>query len=166
MKQSKKILLVTIIVVSLICFQGCVSKEASTSSSPFGMEIYRFCVENRAEFCVIKVKQILEQHGADDPSIKQGFIEAGGVEENWVRYSQAARDVEFDSGVTYAEKLKVEKIMDADIVEYVKATLKNASKTKKLAFSAGFVSAFEGREQRKRALDHFYTLWLWAMPSE
>lgn len=126
-----------------------------------GKKLFAFIKHHQHEWAVIGLRESLEEVNLED--CKSSFLEEGSTEADWQLLLEASKNPEFENGLRYAEKLKAEKILDVDIVEYMKSTLRNAGDASKLGFSAGFISNFA---ERNRALNHLHTLWIWAMPSE
>lgn len=127
-----------------------------------GKTIAGMIADKQPEEAVIMMKNFSETCNMDD--CKSGFLAAGGEEKVWDLLIAACNSPEFDTGADYGNKLQKEKLLDADIVEYMKNSLKNAPGANKLAFSAGFISVF--KDDRSTARHHMDSLWLWTMPGE
>lgn len=169
MEREKQRFFMICVTLVLVMLGGCESTKTDLLEPPernattvqFGKDLFALVTQKMHELCVIKLRENLQSCVETD--IKFGFMEAGGSEDTWELLIQAAKYTEFENGSRYGDKLKADKILDVDVVEYIRSTLKNADNPKKLAFSAGFISVFENRD---RALAHLDTIWIWALPSD
>ena len=126
-----------------------------------GKQLAALVAEQRHEEAVIELKAVLPRATLED--CRSGFFDAGGSEKDWSLLLDSAKSPDFETGANYGQKLRAGSILDADVVEYMKGTLKNAAASSKLGFSAGFMSVFDDHSAARYHLD---TLWIWAMPSE
>ena len=168
MTRTHKPLFLAGVMLGLALLWGCKTTETTpkepernSESVELGKELFIFAGQGKLELGVIRLRKGLQRLNETDCEF--GFIEAGGSQDNWKIYVETARNSEFETGMRYGEKLSDNKILDVDVVEYLKSTLKNADRARKLAFSAGFVSVFPDYQ---RGLDHLHTMWIWAMPSD
>ena len=127
-------------------------------SVELGKKLSALVKDKRHEEAVIELRNSL--NGLYEKECEKSFTEAGVTKKDWNLLLNAAKSSEFEAGKNYGTKLRANRLQDADVVEYIKGTLRNAPDFKKLAFSAGFVSVFK---DHKRGRDHLDTLWIWAM---
>lgn len=172
MKKAHQRLLLLCCCACTVLLCGCVSPPPpppppDQSSVALGKELFGLAGQQKPLQAVIRLRESLKQVNRvnqvnlDDCNF--GFREAGGQKADWLLLLEAAKSPEFQNGARYGEKLKAKTILNVDIVEYIRNTLINADKARKLAFSAGFVSVFD---KPSRARDHLDTIWIWALPSE
>ena len=169
MERKKQSFFVVCFILVLPVLGGCESTKPSLPPIPernvaaikCGNDLVPLVTNKMYELCVVKLRESLQIYTEDD--IKFGFIEAGGSQDTWKLLIQAAKHDEFENGARYGERLKAEKILDVDVVEYISSTLKNTDNPRKLSFSAGFISVFENKD---RALAHLDTIWIWALPGD
>ena len=155
-----------IIIVGLLWVCGCGSSQQGDAAPmrnqkavELGQQVGALVADGKHEIAVIQLREGLA--GFNEADCGAGFVASGGSADEWTLVLEAARDKEFETGAQYGKRLQAESVLDADVVEYVKSTLRNAPRSRQLAFASGFVSVFE---EMGRALHHFHTLWMWAMP--
>ncbi len=155
-----------LIIVSLfLLLEGCANRPPQEPPIPkydsamlkLGEDLALLVKNKRHEEAIIRLNKRLNTLKKQD--CLKGFENAGGLKKEWDLILQAANSYEFEAGKNYGAKLLASKLQDADVVEYIRVSLKNASNVNKLAFYAGFISAFKNVDVGRNHLD---TLWLWA----